>query len=437
MNKPYISLSFSLHYKTVPGRCVFICGSPVEFGQWDPSKAFPLQWSPSNQWSGSIKLYPSSSPFHIHYKYIEASSDFSFLRWEEIIPDRTLRFEEFESSILLVLGEVWSFPQQTKRLISIPLDLKLDRDSKKIISEEKDVRKVYNEILSSYVMGSMNVDQHYYTSLYTNKGFSSSENSNKVKRLASEIKVLQSFLPLEFTNSIFVKYDEQRMDVMKALIFGAEGTPYANGGFLFDIFFDENYPLYPPKVTLMTTGGGKVRFNPNLYNNGYVCLSLLGTWSGDSTEKWRQDTSNLLQVLISLQSIVMSEGVIYNEPAYSQGRYSKSYLNLELGYSNIVKLANIKFAMNDMIKNPPKGFEEIVRYHFYLKREEIMKECMKWLNEAEIIKNDHTCNADYGGLVSSHNYELSLLLTKEKGAYYNVMNEEIENLRKTLDGIKI
>ena len=31
---------------------------------------------------------------------------------------------------------------------------------------------------------------------------------------------------------------------------------------------------------LRTTGGGTVRFNPNLYNSGKVCLSLLGTWPG-------------------------------------------------------------------------------------------------------------------------------------------------------------
>ena len=28
----------------------------------------------------------------------------------------------------------------------------------------------------------------------------------------------------------------------------------------------------------MTTGAGTIRFNPNLYSNGTVCLSLLGTW---------------------------------------------------------------------------------------------------------------------------------------------------------------
>ena len=40
------------------------------------------------------------------------------------------------------------------------------------------------------------------------------------------------------------------------------------------------------------------RFNPNLYADGKVCLSLLGTWhGGDSSEKWNPLQSNLLQVI--------------------------------------------------------------------------------------------------------------------------------------------
>jgi len=33
-------------------------------------------------------------------------------------------------------------------------------------------------------------------------------------------------------------------------------------------------------MNLTTTGNGAIRFNPNLYNWGKVCLSLLGTWRG-------------------------------------------------------------------------------------------------------------------------------------------------------------
>ena len=48
-------------------------------------------------------------------------------------------------------------------------------------------------------------------------------------------------------------------------------------------------------------GGGSVRFNPNLYSNGKVCLSLLGTWRGGSAmEEWNS-SSSLLQVLVSIQ----------------------------------------------------------------------------------------------------------------------------------------
>lgn len=47
------------------------------------------------------------------------------------------------------------------------------------------------------------------------------------------------------------------------------------------------------------------------------------------------------------------------------------------------------YAMIDQIKNPPKGFETIIKWHFYLKKDEILEECEKWIDEA------NTKNADY------------------------------------------
>lgn len=51
----------------------------------------------------------------------------------------------------------------------------------------------------------------------------------------------------------------------QVMISGPDDTPYSGGLFAFDIFFPPNYPSSPPKVRLMTTGGGQHRFNPNLY----------------------------------------------------------------------------------------------------------------------------------------------------------------------------
>lgn len=73
---------------------------------------------------------------------------------------------------------------------------------------------------------------------------------------------------------------------MKVLISGPDDTPYANGLFEFDVFFSSNYPQTAPKCAFLTTGNGVIRFNPNLYNDGKICLSILGTWEGRPEEKW-------------------------------------------------------------------------------------------------------------------------------------------------------
>ena len=74
----------------------------------------------------------------------------------------------------------------------------------------------------------------------------------------------------------------------------AVAVPLWQGGcFEFDLLLPPDYPNRPPQVHFLTTGNGRIRFNPNLYNNGKVCLSLLGTWSGPG---WNAKTSTLLQV---------------------------------------------------------------------------------------------------------------------------------------------
>ncbi len=98
-----------------------------------------------------------------------------------------------------------------------------------------------------------------------------------------------------------MRVDEDRFDFLRAVIFGPEDTPYDSGAFVFDIWLPLDYPSIPTKFQLLTTGAGRVRFNPNLYNNGKVCLSLLGTWSCPS---WTP-ASTLWQVLVSIQRLII------------------------------------------------------------------------------------------------------------------------------------
>uniref|UniRef100_A0A7S2STB9 E2 ubiquitin-conjugating enzyme n=1 Tax=Rhizochromulina marina TaxID=1034831 RepID=A0A7S2STB9_9STRA len=134
------------------------------------------------------------------------------------------------------------------------------------------------------------------------------------KRLGKELRRLADALPLSPHATIFLRFDEDHPEYMQACLTGPPETPYAHGIFVFDIFCPPAYPEIPPKVQLITTGSGSVHFSPNLYNSGYVCLSLLGTWSGPG---WDPNSSTLLQVLVSIQSLILGvKHPYYNEPGF-------------------------------------------------------------------------------------------------------------------------
>uniref|UniRef100_A0A8D8CH63 Baculoviral IAP repeat-containing protein 6 n=1 Tax=Culex pipiens TaxID=7175 RepID=A0A8D8CH63_CULPI len=204
----------------------------------------------------------------------------------------------------------------------------------------------------------------------------------QVKRLAQETVTLSTSLPLSFSSSVFVRTDTDRLDVMKVMITGPADTPYANGCFEFDVFFPSGYPNVPMSVNLQTTGKGKVRFNPNLYQDGKVCLSVLNTWAGRPEEKWNAETSSFLQVLVSIQSLILVPEPYFNEPGFEQRRGSPSGTQASVEYNRNIRLATVQHAMIDQIRSPCPCFKEIIHAHFYLKRDEIRVQVDKWLSES-------------------------------------------------------
>ncbi|KAH9045491.1 hypothetical protein EDB85DRAFT_1906919 [Lactarius pseudohatsudake] len=192
--------------------------------------------------------------------------------------------------------------------------------------------------------------------------------------IAKELAVLTTNLPVAWDSSIFLRVDETRVDIIKALIIGPEGTPYQNGCFLFDIFLGHNYNQLPPSVKYMTTNGGKFRFNPNLYADGKVCLSLLGTWAGPG---WVAGKSTLLQVLISIQSMILCEEPYLNEPGWA----SSSGTPQSMAYSANIRRMVVKTAMLGNLKNPPEPFGDIIRTHFRLKVRPISAQLDHWLSQ--------------------------------------------------------
>ncbi|KAH9365345.1 hypothetical protein HPB48_022725 [Haemaphysalis longicornis] len=120
-------------------------------------------------------------------------------------------------------------------------------------------------------------------------------NDLKVFTTVVRKELLSSNLP----DSIVVKSFEDRSDLYSALIRGPRGTPYEDGLFLFDLKLPANYPHSPPLCHYHSFC--RERLNPNLYVDGKVCVSLLGTWDGKGTEVWSPKSSNLLQLFISIQ----------------------------------------------------------------------------------------------------------------------------------------
>ena len=58
------------------------------------------------------------------------------------------------------------------------------------------------------------------------------------------------------------------------MIVGPSESLYRYGYYLFNFEFPREYPYAPPKVYYLTNDGS-TRFNPNLYRNGKVCISIL------------------------------------------------------------------------------------------------------------------------------------------------------------------
>lgn len=67
--------------------------------------------------------------------------------------------------------------------------------------------------------------------------------------------------------------------------------------------------------------------SPSLPHSGKVCLSLLGTWGGGGeAEKWN-DTSTFLQVLVSIQSLILVPDPYYNEPGH-ESKYAQASVSV-------------------------------------------------------------------------------------------------------------
>lgn len=98
---------------------------------------------------------------------------------------------------------------------------------------------------------------------------------------------------------------------------------------------------------------GGLRVNPNLYESGKVCLSLLNTWTGSGSEVWNPGSSTILQVLLSLQALVLNEKPYYNEAGYDAQLGRAEGERNSASYNENAFLVTCK-SMMYLLSKPPK-----------------------------------------------------------------------------------
>lgn len=220
------------------------------------------------------------------------------------------------------------------------------------------------------------------------------------KKIFREVtRELVKSLTVEARGSMFIRYDADEPQFLRAVLTGMDNSPYASGCFMFDIYLPPGYPEEPPQC-VHTTKNATVKslhadhspggFSPNLHrDSGKVCLSLLGTWAGPG---WEAGKSNLYQLLSSIQLMILgAEHPYYMEPNYGgwegtapshpgvdpvNGRAAQEF-------EENVRVHTVWLAILDPLLSPPLGFEKAVLSHFLSKRKLIVAVLDSWMRKTK------------------------------------------------------
>jgi len=222
-----------------------------------------------------------------------------------------------------------------------------------------------------------------------------------VQRLLKDVK--QILMNPLTDQGIYYIHDDEDMLKGYAMVVGPSETPYYGGYYFFEIDYPVDYPNSPPKVKYCTNGEN-IRFNPNLYVCGKVCVSLLNTWRGD---QWTscQTISTILLTLCTL----LCKNPLLNEPGVSLNHRDMA------DYTEIIEYSNLKIAVCDILYRKEgvylpffENFHHMIKEHF-LKNYDTLLEFAKKKNE----ENKSQCvNFKTGLYMMSVNVDYNIIITR-------------------------
>ncbi|KAJ8922950.1 hypothetical protein NQ315_001496 [Exocentrus adspersus] len=214
------------------------------------------------------------------------------------------------------------------------------------------------------------VMHHFYSSK-----FEPTDLQRFLKAVQKEYKLLKESLPA----GVWVRSYGNRIDLLSVMIRGPAKTPYEDGLFLFDIQLSVDYPRSPPLVHYISYS--TERLNPNLYVEGKVCVSLLGTWMGRGTEVWGPK-STLLQLIVSIQGLILVSEPYYNEAGYEKQTETQQGYENSRTYNELVILKLVQ-SMTEMLLSPPEVFKREVFHHFAENGQKLCDRLGKYCSETD------------------------------------------------------
>jgi len=196
---------------------------------------------------------------------------------------------------------------------------------------------------------------------------------------------------------IYYIHDDENMMNGYALIIGPSDTPYFGGNYFFKFKYPNDYPFSPPKVEYCTNGNN-IRFNPNLYVCGKVCVSILNTWQG---EQWTS-CQTISTVLLTLCTLLCNNPLL-NEPGVNINHPDQK------SYNKIIEYSNVNIAVCDIIMKKQgvylpffENFNNVIKENFIKNYEKLHEFVTNKCNGEEKITNAKT---QYYSMNININYE--------------------------------
>jgi ubiquitin-protein ligase len=175
-----------------------------------------------------------------------------------------------------------------------------------------------------------------------------------INRLLKDIKMIIKNPLIE--QGIYYIHDDTDMMKGYAMIIGPSDTPYFGGFYFFKLTYPRDYPYSPPIIKYYTNSN-RIRFNPNLYTCGKVCLSILNTWMG---EQWTS-CQTISTILLTLCTILCKNPIL-NEPGITIR--NPDFNN----YNEIIEYCNLDIAICDIIMKKPAIYIDFFNlFYSYIK----------------------------------------------------------------------